>query len=185
MICPPEYENETTNRRTIEVRGFKWPQRPIAVAVTTLLGEDAFGRWLGIRQGDPWWTADHVSRGVFEHSFVKLIPTDTFWTACFHAVGHIVDVDIVLPVRWVDDVVEEVDLELDILRSADGVVSVRDQDTFAQVRAQWDMPSEIAGQAETTCAQIRTQVERGVEPFGTVGPAWLARFLADVEARRA
>ncbi|GIV95453.1 MAG: hypothetical protein KatS3mg057_0110 [Herpetosiphonaceae bacterium] len=27
----------------IEVRGFKWPRRPTAVAMAYLLGEDAFG----------------------------------------------------------------------------------------------------------------------------------------------
>lgn len=183
MTCPPEYE--TTNQRTIEVRGFKWPKRPTAVAVTSLLGEDTFGRWLGIKQGDPWWSADQLHQGVFEHSFVKLVPSGTFWTACFHAVGHVVDVDIVLPVHWIDHVLEEVDLELDILRSADGSISVRDQDTFDQVSAQWAMPDEIARQAETTCAQIRTLVERSEEPFGSVGRAWLACFLANVDAQRA
>ena len=179
MISLPEYE--TTNRRTIEVRSFKWPQRPMAVAVTTLLGEDAFGRWLGIRRGDPWWAADHSRNGVFEYSFVKLVPSDTFWTTCFHPVDPVVDVDIVLPVRWIDDVLEEVDLELDILRSAEGDVSVRDQETFEQVRTQWGMPDEIAREAETTCTRIRTLVERGAEPFGAVGQAWLARFLIDVD----
>ena len=181
MICLPEYE--IANRRAIEVRGFKWPQRPMAVAVTTLLGQDAFGRWLGIRRGDPWWPADHSRSGVFEHSFVKLVPSDTFWTACFHPVDPVVDVDIVLPVRWIDDVLEEVDLELDILRSADGTVSVRDEDAFEQVRMQWDMPDEIVVRAETTCARVRSLVEHGAEPFGTVGQAWLARFLADVSAQ--
>ncbi len=182
MISLPEYQ--TANQRTVEVRGFKWPQRPMAVAPATLLGEDAFGRWLGIRCGDPWWTADRSPSGVFEHSFVKLIPSDTYWTVCFHVVDPVVDVDIVLPVRWTDDVLEEVDLELDILRSAAGDVSVRDQDTFEQVRAQWGMPAEIAVQAEITCTRIRTLVERGAEPFARVGQAWLACFLADVEARQ-
>ncbi len=175
-------ERETVNRRAIEVRGFKWPHRPTAVALATLLGEDVFGRWLGITRGEPWWAADHSHTGVFEQLFVKVVPSGTFWTACFHPVDAVVDVDIVLPVRWIDGVLEEVDLELDILRSADGHVYVRDQDAFEQVRAEGRMPDDIAVQAETTCAWIRTLVERGAEPFGTVGQAWLARFLADVDA---
>ena len=36
------------DRRVIEVRGFKWPRRPTGVAMAQLLGEDTFGRWLGI-----------------------------------------------------------------------------------------------------------------------------------------
>ena len=165
----------------IEVRGFKWPRRPTSVAVASLLGEDEYGRWLGVAKGSPWRAADGVRSGVFHSSFVKLVPTDTFWTACFNATTPVVDVDIVLPVRWTNDVLEEVDLELDILRSIDGGVSVRDQDVFDHVRVTWSMPDHIAAQAEATCARIRELVERRVEPFDSVGQAWLTRFLSEAE----
>lgn len=145
-----------------------------------MLDEDSFGRWLGITAGHPWWEADRSRSGVFDTSFVKLVPRDTFWTVCFHPVDPVIDVDIVLPVRWVDDVLEEVDLELDILRSADGSVHVRDQDEFDHVRKAWSMPDDIAVQAEATCARIRTLVEQGAEPFGNVGRVRLTRFLAEV-----
>jgi hypothetical protein len=174
----------TANRRQIEVRGFKWPRRPTDVAITSLLGEDAFGHWLGVRGGDPWWAADGSRSGVFEAPLVKLVPSGTFWTACFHPVDPVVDVDIVLPVRWIDDVLEEVDLELDILRSSGGSVHVRDREEFDRVQETWAMPDDIAAQAETTCEQIRALVERGVEPFGTVGRAWLSRFLAEAGTTR-
>lgn len=162
----------------IEVRGFKWPRRPTATALAYLLGQDTFGHWLGVRSGDPWWAADRSRSGVFGTSFVKLVPTQTFWTACFNAEGHVVDVDIVLPAVWRAGVLEEVDLELDILRSISGEVSVRDQDAFDQVRQDWGMPDHIAAQAEATCAQIYALVAHNAEPFGTVGHQWLARFLA-------
>lgn len=169
-----------SDRRLIEVRGFKWPYRAKAVALAWRLGEDAFGQWLGVIQGSLWWAADYSRSGVFESSFVKLVPNHTFWTACFHPVNPVVDVDIVLPVRWINDALEEVDLELDILRSADGSVRVRDQEEFTRVQAVWAMSAKVARQAEETCEQVRALVERGVEPFGTVGHAWLSRFLAEV-----
>ena len=165
--------------RIIEVRGFKWPRRPTAMALASLLGEDAFGRWLGVRQGAAWWAADGSHSGVFERPLVKLVPTGTFWTACFHPVDPVVDVDIVLPVRWSGNVLEEVDLELDVLRTADGRVEVRDQDEFDRVRMMWAMPNDVAAQAEATCEQVRALVDRGAEPFGTVGAVWLARFVAE------
>lgn len=169
--------------KTIEVRSFKWPQRPTSATLAQLLGEDEFGRWLGARQGDPWWRADRTRQGVFVESLVKLVPPDTFWTVCFHPVDPLVDVDIVLPVQWTGDVLEEVDLELDILRYADGRVRVRDQEKFEQVRAMYAMPAQIATQAVTTCEQIRGLVERSVEPFGEVGRAWLASFLVATAER--
>lgn len=172
-------------RQLIEVRDFKWPRRPTAIAATQLLGEDEFGRWLGVTRGSPWWAADGSASGVFETSFVKVVPNGTFWTACFNRVDPVVDVDIVLPVRWVGNVLEEVDLELDILCSADGTVRVRDQDEFDRVRAAWAMPNDVATQAEETCERVRELVEAGVEPFGKVGRLWLSRFLADDEGHRA
>ena len=97
---------------------------------------------------------------------------------CFHPLDPVVDVDIVLPVQWVDTLLEEVDLELDVLRFADGSIRVRDQDTFAEVRRAWAMPEELANRAETTCAQVRTLVAQHAEPFGDAGRAWLEQFLA-------
>jgi hypothetical protein len=173
-----------SDRRVIEVRSFKWPCRPTVVAVACLLGEDVFGRWLGIARGNPWWAADRSHFGVFEMSFVKVVPGGTFWTACFNPVDPVVDVDIVLPVRWSDGALEEVDLELDVLRSADGSVRMRDREAFDRVRKTWAMPSDVAAQAEETCERVRALVELGAEPFGDVGRVWLSRFLAEASAVR-
>ncbi len=166
----------------IEVHSFKWPRRPTTVAAARLLGEDVFGRWLGITKGAPWRAADRSHSGVFERSFIKVVPNGSFWTACFNSVDPVVDVDIVLPVRWADDTLEEIDLELDILRAANASVWVRDQEEFKRTREMWAMPQDIAAQAEATCEQVCTMVERGVEPFGDVGRAWLSRFLSEAGA---
>ena len=84
--------------------------------------------------------------------------------------------------NWVGDVLEEVDLELDIIGSADGSVQVRDQDEFDRVRTTLAMPDEIVAQATATCEQVRALVALGTEPFGEVVQAWLARFLTEVDA---
>jgi uncharacterized protein len=175
--------NSIPNHLEIEVRGFKWPRRPTATAIAYLLGDDEFGRWLGVAQGSPWRDADGAASGVFVASFVKLVPRDTFWTACFNLGDPVVDVDIVLPVRWTDNVLEEVDLELDVLRFADGSVHVRDRDAFDRVRVMRAMPDEIAARAEETCAQVRALVAQGAEPFGRVGRAWLRHFLAEADGK--
>ena len=91
--------------------------------------------------------------------------------------------------RWLrvlpDGVLEEVDLELDVQRSVDGIVLVRDRDEFGLVRATWPMPDEVVAEAEATCQLMRELVELRAEPFGKVGPAWLERFLAETGNGRA
>jgi hypothetical protein len=167
------------DRRVIEVRGFKWPRRPTAIAWARLLGEDENGRWLGVAEGAPWWESDGSGAGTFVAPLVKLVPRGTYWSACFQPIEPVVDVDVVLPVAWLGDVLEEVDLELDVVRTTDGVVRVRDREEFERVRAAWPMPAEIVARAEEACERLRGMVERREEPFGEVGRAWLERFMAE------
>jgi protein associated with RNAse G/E len=121
---------------------------------------------------------------MFEMSFVKLVPVDTFWTACFNPVEPVVDVDIVLPVHWNGNTVEEVDLELDILCLASGEVRIRDREEFDRVQEVWAMPDPVVVQVEETCRRIQGLVELGAEPFGKVGRTWLSRFLDEVDRTR-
>src|SRR5687767_13835883 len=114
----------------IEIRGFKWPYRPTYIAPAYLLGKDAFGRWLGFPDRSPWRLADGSLSGVAQQPFVKLVPDSTWWTVNFYPNNPLIDVDIVYPVTWIGDVLEELDLELDVLAYADGSIHVRDQDKF-------------------------------------------------------
>lgn len=168
----------------IEVRGFKWPHRPTSIASASFLGEDQFGHWLGVTKGDPWWAADHSSSGTFLHSFVKLVPRNTFWSVCFHPGDLVVDVDIILPVNWIGNILEEVDLELDVLRSRNGKVWIRDQNKFEQLQTHWGIPLEIATQATETCNYIRSLVEQSSEPFGTIGISRLTYFLESTHTNK-
>ena len=102
-----------------------------------------------------------------------------YWTACFHPSDPVIDVDIVLPVQWQQNLLEEVDLELDILRTTNGHVYVRDQDKFDELRTIWSLPDDIARQAEDTCERVRVWVEQNAEPFGRVYRTWLSQFLAE------
>ena len=118
-------------------------------------------------------------------TIVKVEPHDSYWSACFALTDPVVDVDIVLPARWDSDRLEETDLELDVLRASDGRVRVRDEEAFARVRVEWGLPDPIAARALATCADIQARLAAHAEPFGMVGPAWLARFLADAAAEAA
>lgn len=65
---------------------------------------------------------------------MKVVPSGTCWSAGCNPVDPPVRVHIGLPVRWIGGALEEVDLELDIPRAADGSVRVRDRDELERVR---------------------------------------------------
>jgi hypothetical protein len=175
----------TTDGDAIEVRIQRWPGRPTHATRVHRLGEDRYGVWLGVRVGAPWWARDGSRAGVHRRTIVKVVPRGAYWTACFALADPVVDVDIVLPARWRGAIVEETDLELDVLRAADGRVWVRDADEFARLCADFALPDALAERALATCADLRARLTAHTEPFGTVGPGWLARFLAaDEETHR-
>lgn len=166
----------------IEMRGFKWPQRPTAVALAYLIGEDDFGKWVGITEGTPLRDADGATTGVYGLSFVKLFPKNSYWTACFGNRDIIIDVDIAMPVNWLEAAVEEIDLELDVICTADWQIDARDEEKLQQVREAFAMPEPIFEAAERNCREIQEKIAQRVEPFGEVGFKWLQRFLSAIEA---
>ncbi|XSG76892.1 hypothetical protein ACP8Y2_07765 [Herpetosiphon llansteffanensis] len=167
----------------LAIHGFKWPKRPTAQTMGYLLGADKFGHWLGIVAGSRW-QASNGQQGTFEQAFVKLIPANAYWSACFNLSGKLIDVDIVLPHQWNDQLVEEVDLEIDLLKMADGSIEIRDQAEFAAVCQRWPMPASLIEQVHSTTAQIYQQLATGIEPFKTVGALRLAQFLQQSAAEK-
>ncbi|MBM7844893.1 DUF402 domain-containing protein [Herpetosiphon giganteus] len=165
------------------IHGFKWPKRPTAQATGYLLGADQFGHWLGIAAGSAWQHSNG-QQGMFEQAFVKLIPPNAYWSACFNLSDKLIDVDIVLPNQWHDQLVEEIDLEIDLLKMADGSIEIRDQAKFAAVCQRWPIPAAIIEQVHTTTAQIYQQLQAQVEPFKHVGARRLAQFLQHVAAEK-
>ena len=73
------------------------------------------------------------------------------------------------------DTVTAVDLDLDVVRWADGRVEVLDEDEFAEHQVQLAYPAELISQARATCDWLVEAVSSRAEPFGQAGTAWLAR----------
>jgi len=137
------------------------------------LGDDDFGTWLWAPVGTT------MRRGaeppiVSTRRFVKLIARDQWWTAIWNEGGQIY-VDVITPARWHGRTVHMVDMDLDVVRRADGAVTVEDEDEFEEHRAQFAYPNDIVERSRTVTAALAVDVERGVEPFGAIGEEWLAR----------
>lgn len=109
---------------------------------------------------------------------VKVIPEGKWWTAIWAwERPHDVYVDIITPPQWSGSTVTMVDIDLDVVRWADGRVEVLDEDEFAEHRVKYAYPERLADTARATTAQIAVAVEAAHEPFGDVGKNWMAEAL--------
>jgi protein associated with RNAse G/E len=161
----------------------KWPDGPHYEVLTTVLGEDEHGTWLGAPVGTRVILPDRSEReGQFP--VVSCVPRDEWWFAQFWFEHPEVDiyVDICTPARWVDDRVIVVDLDFDVIQwnaAKGGHVSLVDEDEFEQHRVELAYPDELQADARRSAADVVTRMERGEPPFNVAcATPWLAQLLA-------
>ena len=161
----------------------KWGGRPHWEFEATLLGSDQHGDWVGLPGGT--FFARPGSEYVAPVDQVGLVPApgpdeDRGWMATFHARGGPVRVyvDMTTPPVWDGTVLRAVDLDLDVVRDATGRVWIDDEDEFAQHRALYGYPDEVARLAMTSCDRVQAAVRDHLAPYDGSAAAWLARVAA-------
>ncbi|MEO3853315.1 DUF402 domain-containing protein [Acrocarpospora sp. B8E8] len=138
------------------------------------LGEDEHGVWVGCPAG----TIGRLGEGppvVWKLPFVLLFPRETWWTATFNATGHKMAIycDITTVPEWRDGEVTMVDLDLDVIKRADGTVFLDDVDEFAEHQVWFEYPLDVIENAERSATWLMTAVAQGTGPFGGAHTPWL------------
>ena len=165
--------------RIIDVDFRKWPDTRHWQFDTEYIAEDDHGIWIAGRAGSPAQKGWDPPK-TFGHGFVKLIVPGAWWTALWNTHGGIwVYVDIIAPAIWHGDRVKLLDLDLDVIISADGTVTVEDEDEFAEHQVALGYPPEMISGAERATADVLRAIEQGAEPFATAGPSRLAEWIRE------
>ena len=160
---------------TVHVRFTKWDGQAHWAFDMGRLGEDEHGTWLWAPPGT------ELRRGagrciVTGGGFVKLVTSGGWWTAIWNDPEDAsidVYVDIITPAVWDGDTVRMVDLDLDVIRDPQGIVTVADEDEFDAHRVLYGYPDHVVAKARAVTARVAIAVERRDEPFGAVGERWL------------
>ncbi len=174
---------------TVRQRMAKWGGGRHWQGEYSFLGTDEFGHWLGAPAGSLVRRPGAQFHGPA--ASLRLVPHDGAYLASFNAdTGDgqamrsmiYVDMTSVPTLQWEPKgwTLRAVDLDLDVIKLRDtGEVFVDDRDEFADNQVAYGYPPEIIELAERTAREVEDAVRGGVEPFGSVGFGWLARFAAD------
>ena len=142
------------------------------------LGEDDHGLWLWSPAGSPMQRGQDQPK-LSKAINLKLIPENKWWTAIWSWQRPIdLYVDIITPASWNGSTVTMVDIDLDVMRLADGTVSIEDEDEFELHRIEMDYPERLIDTARATTARIALAVEARHEPFGNVAEGWMEQAIA-------
>ena len=152
----------------------KWPDRPHYRHAAEVLGDDEFGLWVVTRAGTPVMRGDDV---LFEarHDGVMCVADGRRWMAWFTA-AHDFDLycDIVTPISIGPAGSVAVDLDLDVVRWADGRVELLDEDEFESHRVELGYPEDECVAALRTADEVVRAVRLRAAPFD----GWVARWFA-------
>ena len=142
------------------------------------LGEDAFGVWVLLPQGNP------VSRPGYSVDnpvdAVTLFPREAPAVPIFYRtqdappeVQLSIYVDITTPPIWDGDSVTMLDLDLDVAQHIDGRILVLDEDEFAANQISYEYPADLIALARASCDEVLLALQTGAEPYRSVGWEWL------------
>lgn len=145
------------------------------------LGADEHGDWVGFPVGSEF---DRPGvRSVTTNLQVGLVPHadpadgENWWLGTFHGpggrLGVAVYVDIATPPVWDGGVVRTVDLDLDVIRRADGEVYVDDEDEFAEHQVSLGYPADVVAAARRSCDEVLAAVTSRRPPYDGSHRPWL------------
>lgn len=144
------------------------------------LGEDQHGRWFAQPDGTRYRRpgAEFVTRG----RQVMLVPAaDRWFVASFYepVAGYRwrMYVDICTPATITAGLLSFVDLDLDVVQTFEGEVTVEDEDEFAAHQIELHYPADVVTRAAQECTRVRREAASGADAFaGATVQHWRARW---------
>jgi uncharacterized protein len=170
MSPSPEHDDG----RRVHWDGRKWPDRLHWQFEMTRLGADEHGTWFSIARGETARRGTEAPVPI-PHSFVSLVPSDTWWEVEFYATHPLWElyVNIGTPCEWRGSTVRQVDLDLDVVRTRAGTIEVLDEDEFADHQRQFGYPPAVIEGAQRATAEVIDLLTRRAEPFDAAAGRWL------------
>jgi uncharacterized protein len=139
-----------------------------------LVGEDQYGRWVGLPRGSERWKGETPQPPTGDDA-VLCFPYEGWWTLHYNGparpVTHFVDIT-TQPVM-ADGRMEMIDLDLDLLVMDGGSVLVEDEDEFELHQVVLRYSPEMIQRAIAETKRIEADLLDGEEPFFGVAARWL------------
>lgn len=169
----------------VVARNRKWNGKAHWVVPGSYLGEDHHGWW--IFQGTNQFCSRPGAAFYAESDAVLLIPRSGDWVATFyddaHPNGVRVYVDLAVAHEWstIRPGVTEfhvIDMDLDVVLTADRGVYIDDEDEFAEHRLAMNYPAHLVESLQSAADQLYQAVKAQQAPFDGTDVDWFTKGRA-------
>jgi uncharacterized protein len=160
--------------KAIHVDERKWPDRLHWQYDAVRLGDDEHGVWLHVPENTVARRGHEPPRQL-ETGFVGLAPSEDWWIVEFYwdHPWHEIYVNIGTPPEWDNGRLRQIDLDLDVVRKADGSVEVLDEGEFAEHQVEYRYPSHLVASARTATERAVLMLQGRHEPFDAAARRWI------------
>lgn len=165
----------------LELRFEKWDKSTLRQFSTAVLGVDKYGIWV-TTDADSVVTWPDGSKGRLPNVGLTFVPTGSeWWTVTWAAAANgemsrSVYGNISLPPAFERQQVRLVDLDLDVVGSPDGKLTVVDWEDFASNSAAMSYPDEVRDGAVQAANRLLDALTEGIEPYCSVADLWFRRW---------
>jgi hypothetical protein len=166
----------------VVARNRKWNGKAHWVVPGRYLGEDRYGWW--IFQGTNEFCSRPGAAFYTRSDAVLLVPREGDWVATFyddaHPGGVRIYIDLAVAHEWnpIRPKVTEfhvIDMDLDVVRTADRGVFIDDEDEFAEHRVDMDYPPALAASLEESASRLFQAVKAQQAPFDGTDVGWFSK----------
>lgn len=160
----------------LQFRWRKWDGSPHWEHECIYLGSDQWGHWLGQRAG---WRSFRPGRDMLlTAASVALVPSgrsDYVLTMNAPPQRTRVYIDVAWDVAWTDDgTPTAIDMDLDVVRRADGTVFIDDIDEWEEHRVRYGYPARVIEALEDVARDLERRVAAHEAPFDdATADGWL------------
>ncbi|SDT19609.1 hypothetical protein SAMN04489743_1974 [Pseudarthrobacter equi] len=166
----------------VVARNRKWNGKAHWVVPGRYLGEDRHGWW--IFQGTNEFCSRPGAAFYTRSDAVLLVPRDGDWVATFyddaHPGGVRIYIDLAVAHEWnpIRPHVTEfhvIDMDLDVVSTADRGVFIDDEDEFEDHRTAMNYPAALAESLEASAAELFQAVKAQEAPFDGTDVGWFTK----------
>jgi len=151
----------------------KYPDRFHWQFAVNLLGEDEHGMWFHVPPRTPAMRGSEPR--MIERGFVALAPVNDPWIAEFYmdSPTEQIYVNIGTVPTIAKGVIRQIDLDLDVILTADGEVVVADEEEFAQRQVEFGYPRDLIEAAIQAAEDAVHRLTNRLAPFDGAADPWL------------
>ncbi len=155
--------------RSVRFETFKYPSQPRYFFPALVVRESEKEQLFYIGPGLPIYVGKSDSTFIGTKNHLTLMWPDVYYNISLFWDGdwnfECYYVNLALPHQWDGELCTYIDLELDVMMTEDGTITILDEDEYEEGKIRYNYPQELIAQIERSTKEVVALMEARTYPF--------------------